>query len=381
MAAKILIVDDDAETLRLVSLMLQRQGYQVLSAQNGEQALQLIQTDSPDLVVLDIMMPDVDGYQVSQRIRNSPGRSDLPILMFTAKNQVDDKIAGYEAGADDYLTKPVHPAELIAHIKALLTRRRAPAAAATTRGYCVGIMGPKGGMGCSTLALNLAITYYQISKQPVIAAETRSAMGSWATTLNLSTTEGLSTLLRQKPETLVPEEIENYLVRTTYGPRLLLASNRLADAELLTAIPQLVRMVQGLCQLAPFVVLDIGTPANPSIEKMIDLCNELLVLTEAQPESIQRTKALLDQLKEQSASKTKLINLVVVNRQRVDLQISIDQLRDTLGFNPITVIPPAPEQAYQAMMRCVPMTHVLPDSIVTRQIVHLAEGFTTRVRA
>src|SRR5659263_412479 len=113
MADKVLIVDDDLETLRLVGLMLQRQGYEILVANSGKQALSIARSDNPDLIVLDIMMPEMDGFQVSHMLRNDPALSSLPILMFTAKTQLDDKVAGYDAGADDYLTKPVHPAELV----------------------------------------------------------------------------------------------------------------------------------------------------------------------------------------------------------------------------------------------------------------------------
>jgi len=120
MPEKVLIVDDDVETLRLVGLMLQRQGYEIIAANNGAQAIVMAQSAQPDLIVLDVMMPDMDGFQVTHTLRNNPDTALVPILMFTAKSQVDDKVAGYDAGVDDYLTKPVHPAELVAHIKASL---------------------------------------------------------------------------------------------------------------------------------------------------------------------------------------------------------------------------------------------------------------------
>ena len=122
MPEKILIVDDDIETLRLVGLMLQRQGFNIVAANNGTQALAQAAHEHPDLILLDVMMPDMDGYQVTRKLRKDPQTANTPILMFTAKTQVDDKLAGYEAGVDDYLTKPVHPVELVARIKVLLAR-------------------------------------------------------------------------------------------------------------------------------------------------------------------------------------------------------------------------------------------------------------------
>ena len=124
MAEKILIVDDDIDTLRLVGTMLQKHGYLIVAAHNGAQALKVAQSERPDVIVLDVMMPDMDGYQVARELRKLAETALTPIIMFSAKTQVDDRVAGYEAGIDDYLTKPVHPAELIAHVKALLSRGR-----------------------------------------------------------------------------------------------------------------------------------------------------------------------------------------------------------------------------------------------------------------
>ncbi len=122
MAEKILIVDDDLDTLRLVGLMLQHQGYRINAASSGIQAISIVQTDKPDLILLDIMMPEMDGYEVARKLRADQNTNTIPIIMFTAKTQVDDKVEGFEAGADDYLTKPTQPRELFAHVKAVLAR-------------------------------------------------------------------------------------------------------------------------------------------------------------------------------------------------------------------------------------------------------------------
>ncbi|MEO8358104.1 MAG: response regulator, partial [Chloroflexota bacterium] len=122
MSEKILIIDDDLDTLRLVGLMLQRQGYQISAATNGQQGLDKAFEEDPDLILLDIMMPDMDGYEVTRRLRRNPSTMATPILMFTAKTQLDDKVIGFEVGANDYLTKPTHPSELQARVKTLLSR-------------------------------------------------------------------------------------------------------------------------------------------------------------------------------------------------------------------------------------------------------------------
>src|SRR5574338_586478 len=122
MSEKILIIDDDLDTLRLVGLMLQRQGYQISAATNGQQGLEKAFDENPDLILLDVMMPDLDGYEVTRRLRRNPATLATPVLLFTAKTQLDDKVMGFEAGANDYLTKPTHPSELQARVKNLLSR-------------------------------------------------------------------------------------------------------------------------------------------------------------------------------------------------------------------------------------------------------------------
>lgn len=125
----ILIVDDEPSILQLSRMYLEREGFRVTSAQDGEAALQAVERQHPALVVLDVMLPKLDGFEVCRRLRAS--QSDIPILMLTARTDDIDKIIGLELGADDYLTKPFNPRELTARVRAILRRseRKTPLAA------------------------------------------------------------------------------------------------------------------------------------------------------------------------------------------------------------------------------------------------------------
>jgi two-component system, OmpR family, alkaline phosphatase synthesis response regulator PhoP len=131
----VLVVEDEASIASFVALYLKNAGYRVQSAGTGQEALDGIGRERPDLVVLDLMLPDIDGIEVCRRIRRS---SDLPILMLTARDEDVDKIIGLEVGADDYLTKPFNPRELVARVKSILRRsvpeRREPQAKEMTHG-------------------------------------------------------------------------------------------------------------------------------------------------------------------------------------------------------------------------------------------------------
>jgi DNA-binding response OmpR family regulator len=119
MAHKILLVDDEANIRDLASLYLEKEGFSIVEAGDGPEALQKFTREAPSMVVLDVMMPGMDGFQVCRELRKE---HDVPILMLTARNEDVDKIVGLEIGADDYMTKPFNPRELVARVKAILRR-------------------------------------------------------------------------------------------------------------------------------------------------------------------------------------------------------------------------------------------------------------------
>ena len=119
---KILVVDDEKKIVSMVHAYLDREGYQVIEAFDGRQALEAFQRESPDLIVLDLMLPGMDGLEVCREIRRS---SEVPIIMLTSRGEDADKLVGLELGADDYITKPFSPRELVARVRAVLRRSRA----------------------------------------------------------------------------------------------------------------------------------------------------------------------------------------------------------------------------------------------------------------
>jgi two-component system alkaline phosphatase synthesis response regulator PhoP len=123
------MVDDEKDIVDLVAYNLEKEGYETLKALDGEKALQLVRTKTPDLVVLDLMLPGIQGLEVCKRIRKDPETASIPIIMLTAKGAEIDKIVGLEVGADDYITKPFSVKELLARIKAVLRRSEARRAA------------------------------------------------------------------------------------------------------------------------------------------------------------------------------------------------------------------------------------------------------------
>jgi len=135
---RILVADDEPDVLALVALHLQRAGFDVLKAVDGEQALRLARAEEPALVVLDLMMPGLSGLEVAKLMKQSPQTAGIPVLMLTAKADEVDRIVGLEVGADDYVTKPFSPREIVLRVQSILRRMEAaPAAADELQVGCV----------------------------------------------------------------------------------------------------------------------------------------------------------------------------------------------------------------------------------------------------
>jgi pilus assembly protein CpaE len=382
MATKILIVDDDLETLRLVGLMLQRQGYQIIAATSGAQAITSAKNELPDLVLLDVMMPDMDGYEVTRQLRGETATMSIPILMFTAKSQVEDKVTGFEAGVDDYLTKPTHPAELMAHVKALISRTakgRTPSAPqATEYGRLIAVLSAKGGIGISTLALNTALGLVKRGYK-AIAAEFNPGHGSWGIELGLPTLGGLERLLRMKPSEINDLTVEKELIAHDTGLRMLLAANHFKDSELNRAVPQMEAILKFIAVLSQVVLLDIGANHVPGLDALLSHCHEALIAVEPNPVTATRTKMLIEYVNEAGFGKSRPLTIVMVNRLRVDVQLSLNQVQETLGLPVSQIILPAPELAYQSMIRYKPLITIQPDGLTAQQYLKVSELLAQRL--
>ena len=380
MSEKVLIIDDDPETVRLISLVLNRQGFQTLSSFNGQDGINQARREQPDLVLLDVMMPDMDGYQVTKILRNTPDTSNIPILMFSAKSQVDDRVSGYESGIDDYITKPIHPAELLARVKSLISRTKTITPVPQQKGYTIGIIAPVGGLGCSTLALNLAIKYYQNSRQNVTAAELRPGHGSWGTELRLKKF-GLSNLLSLNPSAITAAQIEKELLKTNFGVRVLVASNTIKDYPFINAQEQIEKIVRQLPLIAPLTILDLGSSPLPNLVNILEECNEIMLVTSPYPSTINFTKDYLNELNDLGLGKSQILNIVMINRVRADLQLTITKCEEMLGQIIHQVISPVPEISHQAALHNKPLIIQSPaDSLIVQQYHKLAENVIENTR-
>lgn len=373
MSDKILIIDDDVDTLKLVGLMLERQGYDISVASNGAQGIRKADAEDPDLILLDVMMPDMDGYEVTQKLRADPSLAHIPIIMFTAKSMVDDKVAGFEAGVDDYLTKPTHPAELTAHVKAVLARSAQTAGeeAKAEKASLIAFLGVRGGVGTSTLTANVGVEL-QDQGHDVIVAELNPGSGGMRWLFGTERRESLSNLLTRSLKDIHLRSVEAELVDHRSGVRLLLSDHRPSKRELSQAVPQMEAVVNNLTAMATVVLLDLGSGLPPYAAKILENCDRLFLVIEPIFPANHYALALIEDLENLGFGRHR-INLSLITKTRTSLQIPWRQLQADLGVDVAGIIPPAAEQAHQAVQGGVPLISTEIDSLVGEQMRKVAD--------
>jgi DNA-binding response OmpR family regulator len=385
MAQKILIIDDDLDTLRLVGLMLQRQGYLISAATNGAQGLTKALEERPDLILLDVMMPDMDGYEVTRRLRKNPATVYIPILMFTAKTQLDDKVTGFEVGADDYLTKPTHPTELQAHVKALLARSGQKETEMKTatyehNGYVIGVLAARGGLGVTSVAVNLAASLFTRSQANVIMAELTPGHGTLSLDLGVLHQKALNEILQGSTVEITREKVQAALMPHNSGPKLLLASENPRDVNLILQVNHFEVLLSRLVTLARFIVLDLGVGLPYFVQKLLPMCNERIVVLEGSPNTIQHTKLLINEIANLGVDRRGVMT-ILNNRVRTEAQMPWTQVQESLGHSIATTLTPAPELYVQASRMQTPAVVCQPTNVTSQQFLKIADMILEREKA
>ncbi|MBN1316731.1 MAG: response regulator [Anaerolineales bacterium] len=370
MAAKILIIDDDIDSLKLIGILLQRHGYQVITAPNGNEGLSLAASENPDLILLDVMMPSIDGIEVCRQLKKDPQLAHIPVLMFTAKTRVDDKAAGFDAGADDYLTKPTHPAELASRIKALLARQPAkPSIDAIKRGKVIAVLGIKGGSGVTTTAINLSLVFAGNNKTCILA-ELQPGKGSLGLNLGLHENDALSRLLQYDPMSLDQESLEKELI--DFYPGLRLLTTIYNPSESFNRIPQkqIERIITLLSQMADVTILDLGSSGAGMAATTLKLTDHIVVCIPPGRASYIMAESILFHLDKVGISPD-ATSMVSVSISPSIPSMETQELKSQLNFSIACIFPAEPDLAQQASDQGKPILLLAPDSLIAERFRHL----------
>lgn len=368
---RILVVDDEPNLLRMLGYALSNEGYQVIGAKHGAEALHRVQTHQPDLVILDVMLPDMSGVEICQRLRQSSETANIPIIMLSARAQVSDKVEGLEAGADEYVTKPVELEEIVARVAALLKRterlRQTPSA---KRKKVIGFMGVKGGVGTTTVALNVALALTK-HDQSVTAVELRPYAGTFSFHLDWSPTEGLTDLLNLEPKRIDDREVSMRLAQHASGLRILFGPQDHNVNKVINPA-QVNALVKSLANLADYTILDLPSLPLPTNQAALRQCDLIAIVLEPEPTAVKSGKIMLDLLNTWGLT-GKLVGAIVVNQALSGSPMKLSDIGSGLGCKIVKVIPPAAEICMKALEVGAPIVLSQSNHVVATALTELAD--------
>ena len=374
MASKILIVDDEPHALKVLGLTLHRAGYEVVGALNGPEALDKISQSKPDLVILDVMMPEMNGFEVCQRIRATPETRHLPVIMLTALAGVDDKLAGFNAGVDDYVAKPVSMKELLARVKALLARtsRVAPTIPPPSKARTLAFIGVKGGVGTTTLAVNTAIAATQQGIATTLV-DLHSQGGAVASQLGHHPRNTLNTLLKLEPEAVEASLVQNCILSHRTGLQILPALLGPTEQAHELTEKHLNKILNYLANQADLLILDLEPVLNPLTQMLLRRANRMVLVAEPDSIALRMTRGWLGALDTLGIGGN-LAGVVMIHHGKADTAYSKSELEEALGRELLALIVPAPEMCLYANKIGVPMLLQERDTLIEAQLKSLAQS-------
>ena len=332
MAAKILVVDDDPNVQRLLQYTLKQEGYDVVIAGDGAEGFRLWGQEIPDLVLLDVMLPKLDGYQVAQKIREQEaGASHVPIIMLTAEREVEQKVRGLRAGADDYLIKPFHPAELLARIKSLLARfaPRDTLLARPPMGRIQAFYGAKGGVGTTTIAINAAIAFHRELGRKVCLVDGNLQFGDHRVFLDLGLDRKSIVDIVTAPS-IDADLIRNVIVKHDSGIDLLLAPPSPETAELVRP-EHLPFITDQLTSMYDYILVDVDKRLDDVNLGVFEAAETVFVVMTADLSCLKNVRLILETMGHLGYGPEKV--QLVLNRSNAFTGINVKNAEGALRRN------------------------------------------------
>lgn len=367
----VLVVDDEPDGQRLLSIMLEKEGFQVVTASGGSDAMSKALANPPDVAVLDVMMPDMDGYQLCRRFRESPRLSRVPILILTARAQPVDRAASMRAGADAYISKPFQRAELVRTVQNLVA---AQSGASSNRARLISCVSLRGGVGVSVLAVNLAVVTTLKHRRNVLLADLKFSSGQDALFLNLKPQDAWTPLV-DAARSVEWNHVEGNLVKHPCGLTLLSAppSPFAIDALPPAVIPSVISTTRD-----HFDRVFVDMPSM-LLAPMLDvlLASDLVLLVLA-PEvaALQSVCGLTSVLKTAAVPPERIA--YVINRPGPIDSLSPGTIERVMGGPPLVALPHEPEPLTEATVKGNPVLLERPTAAWSRAAADLATAIESR---
>jgi len=367
MAAKILVVDDDPNVQRLLTYTIRQAGYDVVTANDGAEAFRAWNAEHPDLVLLDVMLPKLDGYEVTARIRAAEAGRHVPIIMLTAEKELDQKVRGLRAGADDYLIKPFHPQELLARVKGLLVRfapKDVPAGPPAL-GRVLAFYGAKGGVGTTTIAINAAIALHRELGRRVALVDANLQFGDHRVFLDLGLDRKSIVDVVSAP-TIDLDLMQTVLVRHDSGVHLLLAPPSPETAELVTQddLPEILRQLRTAYD---YVLVDLDKRLDEVNLRVLDAADTIFVVMTADLSCLKNVRLVLETIGHLGYRQEKV--QLVLNRSNAFTGINVKNAESALKRTIEHQIVNEYRGAISALNSGTPFMFTKADSLLGRSVL------------
>jgi pilus assembly protein CpaE len=375
MSVRILVVDDDPNVQRSLSFTLQQEGYEVSIAGDGAEALKKWADESPDLMLLDVGLPKMDGYQVATKIRETEaGETHMPIIMLTADADVEAKVKGLRAGADDYQVKPFFPAELVARIKSLLARF-APKNLVVGRppmGRILAFYGAKGGVGTTTLAINTAVALHREVNRKVALVDGNLQFGDHRVFLDLGL-DRKSIVDVVQSATIDQDLVRSSMVKHDSGIDLLLAPPSPESAELVSFDQHHVaRILEQLRTLYDYTLVDIDKRFDETNLDTITAADTLFVVMTADLSCLKNVRLVLETMTQLGVPRDKV--QLILNRSNAFTGIAVKDAENVLKRKIEFQVVNEYRAAISALNSGAPFMYTKPDSIIGRAVVEMSRA-------
>lgn len=338
---RILIIDDEPINQQLVARALQPLQCEMHFAGDGKTGISQARALKPDVIITDVMMPDVDGYEVTRILRREPQFAAIPILILTAQSELQDKLKSFEAGADEHLTKPFDPSELVVRVTSLLRRVEAVKlseykAAAPEGGRVIAVHSLRGGIGSSTLAVNLGVGLAALWHQPTILLDLTMTAGQVALMLNKTLKRTWANVSHLSANELDMDALGSIIAGHESGLHFIAAPTFPSEAETLRA-ETLGTALQLVRAQYEYVVADLPHDFSEFAIHALDAADVILIMASPDMASIRAVHAALDTYDKLGYSREKI--KFVLNAIFPQSNLTKDKLESALGMPVYATIP------------------------------------------
>jgi pilus assembly protein CpaE len=331
---RILLVDDDVVILKLIGAFLERIGFQVGRAGNGLEALRLVREHLPDLVITDVRMPELNGIELTTRLRGHHRTARVPIIMLSSMAEAKDALVGYSAGADEYLPKPFDLTLLEAKVQALMRRAVSAVAAGSARGKVIVFAHAKGGVGNTSLAINVATVLASSSPGTVGLLDLDVEFGNVASFLNVQPAKYLADLGADAPAQVDNAYFEQFVTHTG-NIRVVVGANLPERAELVS-LPAIRLAIDRLRSTCDYVLIDVPASFNERTLMALDACDLICLITSPSLPALRATRDCLSVF-EQMGLPSDRIRLIL--NHSTTHAVGLQQVTTVLGRRPDFIVP------------------------------------------